>query len=223
MRLNGKNYYLAFLKGKSFEPKGDFDATAIYQSTSQIVDCVFYNGTSYYCKKTTTAGILPTNTEYWGVLASEGKQGERGLQGEQGIQGLQGEKGEKGDKGDTQDISGKAEKDASNLTSENVESWRDKFRKDWTTLYNTGITSTGNYTLADSLSKFDTICIMGYYIASGKYYYVTTILPVWQFKVISEGVLITFDGRFASVGCVNDTTIKVAEISNMYILRIFGK
>jgi hypothetical protein len=93
----------------------------------------------------------------------------------------------------------------------------------WTTLYNIGITSTGNYTLADNLSKFDTICIMGYYIISGKYYYVTTMLPVWQFKVISEGVLIHFDSRFASVGCVNDTTIKVAEISNMYILRIFGK
>lgn len=70
MKLNGKDTFLLFLKGKSFEHKGDFDATAIYQNTNQIIDCVLYNGTSYYCKKTTTAGIMPTNTEYWGVLAS---------------------------------------------------------------------------------------------------------------------------------------------------------
>lgn len=69
-KLNGKDIYLSFLKGKSFEHKGEYDATAIYQHTSQIVDCVLYNGASYYCKQTTTAGIDPTNNEYWGVMAS---------------------------------------------------------------------------------------------------------------------------------------------------------
>lgn len=72
MKIDGKNTLFMFFKGKSFEHKGDYDATAIYQGTSQISDCVLYNGASYYCKKTTTAGIDPTDTEYWGVMATSG-------------------------------------------------------------------------------------------------------------------------------------------------------
>jgi hypothetical protein len=75
MKLNGKNVYLSFLKGQGFEHKGEYDNTVIYEKTSQKIDCVYYDGASYYCKKTTTAGINPTNTEYWGILAQGGGGG----------------------------------------------------------------------------------------------------------------------------------------------------
>lgn len=87
MILNGHKVYLSYFKGKGFEHKGEYNESAIYQNTSNTIDCVFYNGTSYYCKQTTTAGINPSNTEYWGVLASEGKQGEKGNAGETGAKG----------------------------------------------------------------------------------------------------------------------------------------
>lgn len=41
--------------------KGVYSATATYA----IGDAVTYNGYIYYCLKATTAGIAPTNAEYW--------------------------------------------------------------------------------------------------------------------------------------------------------------
>ena len=41
--------------------KGDYSATATYA----IGDAVVYEGNIYYCTKATTAGVAPTNSEYW--------------------------------------------------------------------------------------------------------------------------------------------------------------
>lgn len=37
--------------------------------TYHPLDVVTYENNSYICKKETTAGISPDNTEYWGVIA----------------------------------------------------------------------------------------------------------------------------------------------------------
>lgn len=68
--------YLLVLKGQGFEHKGAFDATAVYEKTPQRIDCVVYDGTTYYVKKTAPAGTLPTDTEYFGVLAARGQGGD---------------------------------------------------------------------------------------------------------------------------------------------------
>lgn len=84
--------------------KGEYEPTTNYEK----LDIVSYNGSSYACLKE-SVGVLPTDTNYWqlvakkgeqGLQGEKGEQGERGLQGEQGIQGLQGEKGEKGIQGE---------------------------------------------------------------------------------------------------------------------------
>lgn len=48
-------------------PKGDYDASATYE----LLDMVFYEGSSYVAKQTTT-GNLPTNTTYWQIVAYGG-------------------------------------------------------------------------------------------------------------------------------------------------------
>lgn len=74
-------------------PKGEFNEATTYQK----LDVVTYQGSSFICLQKTVSN-LPTNTEYWQLIAEKGEQGE---QGEQGIQGVQGEKGDKGDTGAT--------------------------------------------------------------------------------------------------------------------------
>lgn len=76
-------------------PKGEYSNATTYQS----LDLITYNGGSYLALKETT-GNLPTNNEYWQLIAEKGKDGEKGEQGIQGVQGIQGEKGEKGDTGE---------------------------------------------------------------------------------------------------------------------------
>lgn len=79
--LNGADIYFALLKGQGFEHKGDYDAAAVYENTKQRIDCVMYNGTTYYVKKTAPAGTLPTNTAYFGILAKRGNDGANGADG----------------------------------------------------------------------------------------------------------------------------------------------
>ena len=77
--------------------KGEYEPTTNYEK----LDIVSYNGSSYACLKE-SVGVLPTDTNYWQLVAERGEQGiqgiqgERGLQGEQGIQGIQGENGKDG-------------------------------------------------------------------------------------------------------------------------------
>lgn len=86
-------------------PKGEYDATTKYET----LDLILYNGSSYIALKD-TQGNLPTNEEYFQLVASRGEQGiqgltgpqgEKGLQGEKGIQGEQGIQGQKGEQGET--------------------------------------------------------------------------------------------------------------------------
>lgn len=51
--------------------RGDFDS----ETTYSVTDRVYYNGNLYECTQTTTAGILPTDTSYWALLAPKGDQG----------------------------------------------------------------------------------------------------------------------------------------------------
>ena len=80
--------------------KGEYEPTTNYEK----LDIVSYNGSSYACLKE-SVGVLPTDTNYWQLVAEKGEQGiqgiqgiqgERGLQGEQGIQGVAGENGKDG-------------------------------------------------------------------------------------------------------------------------------
>lgn len=48
-------------------PKGDYNAATAYEH----LDIVSYEGSSYICKQDTTAGILPTNTEYWQLMSGQ--------------------------------------------------------------------------------------------------------------------------------------------------------
>lgn len=48
-------------------PKGAYDSTVAYE----FLDIVSYNGGSYVCKKAGT-GNVPTNTEYWQLIAEKG-------------------------------------------------------------------------------------------------------------------------------------------------------
>ena len=71
-------------------PKGEFNEATTYQK----LDVVTYQGSSFICLQKTVSN-LPTNTEYWQLIA------EKGEQGEQGLQGIQGEKGDTGATGET--------------------------------------------------------------------------------------------------------------------------
>lgn len=80
--------------------KGEYNSTTNYEK----LDIVSYNGSSYACLKE-SVGVLPTDTNYWQLVAEKGEQGiqgiqgiqgERGLQGEQGVQGIAGENGQDG-------------------------------------------------------------------------------------------------------------------------------
>jgi hypothetical protein len=50
--------------------KGDYDALQNYEK----LDIVFHNGNSYICIKD-AIGILPTNNEYWRLIAKKGIDG----------------------------------------------------------------------------------------------------------------------------------------------------
>ena len=67
--------------------KGNYSDAEQYEK----LDFVMYNGWSYVAKQS-TIGNVPTNEDYWQLLAGKG---------DTGPQGIQGEKGDKGDKGDS--------------------------------------------------------------------------------------------------------------------------
>ena len=75
-------------------PKGEYNSATTYQD----LDLITYQGNSYLALKETT-GNLPTNNEYWQLIAEKGKDGEKGETGEKGEQGIPGEKGQDGTNG----------------------------------------------------------------------------------------------------------------------------
>lgn len=86
---------------------GEWDALIDYTA----YDAVTYEGGSYACTTDSAAGILPTNTTYWQVMAlkgivgdtgdagSNGTNGTDGSTGPQGIQGIAGDTGPQGTQG----------------------------------------------------------------------------------------------------------------------------
>lgn len=77
--------------------KGDYDNSTQYE----VSECVSYNGSSYTCIDRPPIGTLPTDTDYWKLLAQKGDTGSTGSQGIQGIQGIQGNQGIQGETGNT--------------------------------------------------------------------------------------------------------------------------
>ena len=79
--------------------KGEYSSATSYEK----LDIVTYEGSSYVCKKD-SIGNLPTNTEYFDVLAEKGQRGENGTDGHDGVDGQDGRTPVKGtDYWDTQD------------------------------------------------------------------------------------------------------------------------
>jgi len=79
--------------------KGEYSSETSYEK----LDIVTYEGSSYVCKKD-SIGNLPTNTEYFDVLAEKGQSGENGTDGHDGVDGQDGHTPVKGtDYWNTQD------------------------------------------------------------------------------------------------------------------------
>lgn len=68
--------------------KGEYSSATSYEK----LDIVTYDGSSYVCKKD-SIGNLPTNTEYFDVLAEKGTKGENGIDGHDGVDGQDGQDG----------------------------------------------------------------------------------------------------------------------------------
>ena len=77
-------------------PQGAYNASTNYA----VGDSVSYNGSSYVMYIDAPANTVPTDTDYWMVVASKGDTGAAGADGADGAQGPQGLKGDKGDQGD---------------------------------------------------------------------------------------------------------------------------
>lgn len=75
--------------------RGEYLNDSSYVNDDNNIDIVFYNGSSYICKKSTVRNN-PTSTEHWGLFTSQGLVGPQGLIGPQGLQGPQGPVGANG-------------------------------------------------------------------------------------------------------------------------------
>ena len=62
-------------RGTGYNPRDVWKSGVTYVRDANIIDTVFYEGTSYYCKvsHTSSSSILPTNTAYWGILCEKGQ------------------------------------------------------------------------------------------------------------------------------------------------------
>lgn len=61
-------------QGASYRMLGEYSPETEYVNDNEYVDCVTYNGSSYYAKQN-TAGNFPTQTVFWGELARKGLDG----------------------------------------------------------------------------------------------------------------------------------------------------
>ena len=75
-------------------PKGEYSNATTYQN----LDLITYQGGSYLALKE-TIGNLPTNNEYWQLIAEKGQDGEKGETGERGEKGQEGTNGTNGKDG----------------------------------------------------------------------------------------------------------------------------
>lgn len=60
--------------GVSYRMRGEYDDGTSYVCDGEYIDCVTYNGSTYYAKQD-TAGNIPSDAGYWGVLALKGMDG----------------------------------------------------------------------------------------------------------------------------------------------------
>lgn len=75
----------------AINPRGNWEAEETYNRNDYVT--YLENGNSYTCIQDNTTGILPTDTEYWQLLAlrgAEGKPGQNGLDGKDGLPGANG-------------------------------------------------------------------------------------------------------------------------------------
>lgn len=85
---------LAGTDGTNISFVGNYTSGVVYN----IGQAVFYNGSSYIALLQ-NQNILPTNTTYWNLIASQGQQGIQGTAGTNGTNGANGGQGPKGDQG----------------------------------------------------------------------------------------------------------------------------
>lgn len=71
----------------TFNPLGAYNAATDYA----VGDMVDYQGSSYIMYTNAAAGTVPTNTSYWGLVASKGDTGATGATGDTGAAGADGE------------------------------------------------------------------------------------------------------------------------------------
>lgn len=76
----------------TFNPMGAYNAGTDYA----VGDQVDYNGSSYIMYNNAAAGTVPTNTSYWGLVASKGDTGATGAAGADGADGATGPQGPAG-------------------------------------------------------------------------------------------------------------------------------
>ena len=76
----------------TFNPRGEYDNSTDYA----IGDAVSYDGSSYIMYADAPAGTLPTDTDYWQLIAEKGDQGDQGDQGDPGVPGTPGTPGNDG-------------------------------------------------------------------------------------------------------------------------------
>jgi hypothetical protein len=61
--------------GTAYRHRGDYAAGTAYVNDASFIDCVAYEGSTYYAK-TNTAGNPPTDETCWGLLARKGDTGD---------------------------------------------------------------------------------------------------------------------------------------------------
>ena len=77
-------------KGVSFRPLSAWNSATAYVNNLDFIDCVFSNGSAFYCKQSHTnqqpsQAYPPVDTTYWGVLSSRGNTGADGVAGSPGV------------------------------------------------------------------------------------------------------------------------------------------
>lgn len=83
--------------GARYVPRmaGEWSRAKAYESLEQVT----YEGASYITRKPVPAGIVPTNSDYWQLVAEKGERGEQGLRGWPGPEGPAGAAGPAGPAG----------------------------------------------------------------------------------------------------------------------------
>lgn len=65
-------------KGAAYRFQGEYSAADTYSYDDHYIDTVRYNGNLYVCKVNGCNAKLPTDTNYWGLMAERGAKGDPG-------------------------------------------------------------------------------------------------------------------------------------------------